>query len=393
MDKVSDTQTEVLVAIDEASAELIDLARRIHATPEVAFQEVQASQWLSETLARHGFHVERGVGDLPTAFRAELHGAGSGPGVALLAEYDALPEIGHACGHNLICTAALGAGIGLATVAKELRGKIVVMGTPAEEGGGGKVLLLQRGAFRGIDVAMMFHPASYTLTTRPSLASWRLKVKFLGKAAHAAAAPDEGINALDALVQMFVNIGLLRQQLRDDVRVHGIITYGGAAPNIIPDRAEATFSVRAADSEHAKEVLEKVINCGRAGAAATGATLQVETQKGYDAMKSNRPLADAFGRHLEALGWPLDQPPERPKMGSTDMGDVSQHIPAIHPYLAIGREIPGHSVEFRAASLSEQGFKAMLTAAKAMALTALDYFSNPTFRDEVRSAFGVTTLA
>src|SRR5712692_4693115 len=280
----------ILKAIDDAADELVGLARRIHAAPEIAFEEAKASQWLSETLERHGFKVQRGVADLPTAFRAERVASPGGPTVAFFAEYDALPEIGHACGHNLICTAALGAGIGLAAIGSKVAGKVLVMGTPAEEGGGGKVLMLQRGAFAGIDAALMFHPADYTLTMRQSLASYRLKVKFVGKAAHAAAAPYEGINALDGLVQMFVNIGLLRQQLRDDARVHGIITYGGAATNIIPDRAEAAFSVRATDSAYAAKVLEKVINCGRAGAAATGATFEHETQKGYEAMKPNRPL-------------------------------------------------------------------------------------------------------
>ena len=380
---------EVLKAVDAASAELIELAKRIHANPEVAFQEVKASQWLSETLERHGFGVQRGVAELPTAFRAEVIASGAGPSVAFLAEYDALPEIGHACGNNLICTAALGAGIGLAAVRAKVPGKVLVLGTPAEEGGGGKVLMLQRGAFAGIDAALMFHPASYTLTARPSLASWRLKVKFLGKAAHAAAAPEEGINALDAMVQMFVNIGLLRQQLREDVRVHGIITYGGAAPNIIPDRAEATFSVRAADSPHAKEVLERVINCGRAAATATGATLEADAKKGYDAIKPNRRLADAFTGHLETLGWPVDAPPERNRMGSTDMGNVSQQMPAIHPYLTIGRDIVGHTVEFRAAALTEQGFAAMLTAAKAMALTGLDVLTKLAFLEEVRADFAL----
>ncbi|HXF82839.1 MAG TPA: M20 family metallopeptidase [bacterium] len=378
---------EITAAIDAAAPDLIALARRIHATPEVAFQEVQAAQWLSGMLEDRGFRVQRGIADLPTAFRADVGGSRPGPGVAFLAEYDALPGIGHACGHNLICTAALGAGIGLAQLRERIPGTIVVLGTPAEEGGGGKVLMLERGAFRGIDAAMMFHPASYTLTDRPSLASWRLKVTFHGRAAHAAAAPDEGINALDALVQMFVNIGLLRQQLREDVRVHGIITDGGAAPNIIPDRSEALFSVRAADGEHARQVLERVLNCARAAATATGATVSLETQKGYEAIKPNRPLARAFARHLEALGWPLDPPPERNRMGSTDMGDVSQRIPAIHPYLRIGSDIAGHTVEFRTAALSEQGLAAMITAAKAMALTGLDVLTDPAFLEEVRADF------
>lgn len=377
----------ILKAVDDASEELVELARRIHATPEVGFQEMKASQWLSETLERHGFQVQRGIADLPTAFRAERAGRSGGPTVAFLAEYDALPEIGHACGHNLICTGALGAGIGLAAVASQIPGKVLVLGTPAEEGGAGKVLMLERGAFAGVDVALMFHPADYTLTTRSSLASYRLKVKFSGKAAHAAAKPDEGINALDALVQMFVNIGLLRQQLRDDARVHGIITYGGAAPNIIPDRAEASFSVRATDSAYAATALEKVINCGRAGAQATGAAFEYETKKGYEAMKPNRPLAESLQHHLEELGWPVDAPPERTRMGSTDMGDVSQKLPALHPYLTIGKNLVGHSVGFREAARSDQGFQAMLTAAKALALTGLDVMTNSGFLEQVRADF------
>jgi len=377
----------VLRAIDTASEELVGLAKRIHANPEIAFQEVQSSQWLCETLEKHGFKVMRGVAELPTAFRAEVAGKKGGPTVAFLAEYDALPDIGHACGHNLICTAALGAGIGLAAAIGEVPGKTLVLGTPAEEGGGGKIIMLEKGAFNDVDVAMMFHPASYTLTGRPSLASNRLKLKFLGKAAHAAATPDEGINALDAMIQTFVNIGLLRQQLRPDARVHGIITYGGAAPNIIPDRTEALFSVRAADRPYAEEVLKKVVDCAEAGARGTGARLEYEVKKGYEAINPNTALADTFARYLEELGWPIDPPPSRSKMGSTDMGDVSQVIPAIHPYLTIGREIAGHSVEFREAAHSPQGFKAMITAAKAMALTGYDVLTRPELMARVRAEF------
>lgn len=378
---------QILRTIDEASNELISLAKRIHAKPEIAFQEVQSSQWLCETLEKHGFKITRGVAELPTAFRAEVAGRKVGPTVAFLAEYDALPEIGHACGHNLICTAALGAGIGLAAAMDELPGNTLVLGTPAEEGGGGKVIMLEKGAFKGVDVAMMFHPASYTLTGRPSLASNRLKIKFIGKAAHAAATPDEGINALDAMIQTFVNIGLLRQQLRPDARVHGIITYGGAAPNIIPDRTEALFSVRAADRPYAEEVLKKVISCAEAGARGTGAKLEYEIKKGYEAIKPNGPLALNFASQLEDLGWPVDPPPSRSKMGSTDMGDVSQVIPAIHPYLSIGRDVVGHSVEFREAALSTQGFKAMITAAKAMALTGYEVLTDPGLLTRVRDDF------
>jgi amidohydrolase len=384
---------QVLAAIDAASNELIDLARRIHANPEIAFQERQSAALLEATLEQHGFNVERGIAGLETAFRAEITGASPGPTVAILAEYDALPEIGHACGHNLICTAALGAGIGLAAVRRHLPGRALVMGTPAEEGGGGKVIMLQRGAFEGVDTAMMFHPAGYTLSGRPSLASYRLSLKFLGKAAHAAATPHEGINALDAMIQTFSSIGLLRQQMREDARVHGIITYGGAAPNIIPDRAEAVFTVRAMDNAYARALLDRVINCAHGAAQATGATLEHTFRKGYDAIKPNPTLADTFARHLKALGYPQDTPPERPKMGSTDMGDISQVIPSIHPYVSIGpKDLPGHTVEFREAAISQRGFTAMLAAAKAMALTACDVLTKPEVLAQARQDFTSTAV-
>jgi amidohydrolase len=379
---------KIVAAIDAAAGELTALARKIHATPEIAFQERQASAWLAETLERHGFRTQRGIADLETAFRAETGGTGRGPTVAILAEYDALPEIGHACGHNLICTAALGAGIGLAAVRDQLPGRVLVLGTPAEEGGGGKVIMLERGAFAGVDAAMMFHPAGYTLSERPSLASYRLSLKFLGKAAHAAAKPDEGINALDAMIQTFSAIGLLRQQLRDDTRVHGIITYGGAAPNIIPDRAEAVFTCRAADTGYAKKVLDRVIGCAEGASTATGAKLEYAVRKGYNAIKPNHTLAATFSGHLATLGFPLDTAPERPRMGSTDMGDISQVLPSIHPYVSIGpKALGGHTIEFREAALSEKGFTAMLAAAKAMALTGYDLLSQPELMARVRRDF------
>ncbi len=379
---------QITSAIDAASGELIELARRIHAAPEIAFEERRAAEWLTSTLERHGFQVERGTSDLDTAFRAQIAGSDHGPTIAILAEYDALPEIGHACGHNLICTGALGAGIGLAAVRGSLPGRVVVMGTPAEEGGGGKVIMLERGAFQGVDAAMMFHPAGYTLSGRPSLASYRINVKYVGKSAHAAAAPDEGINALDGLIQAFVGVGLLRQQLRDDARIHGIITYGGAAPNIIPDRAEATLTVRATDDAYARELLERVGGIARGAAMASGATLEFSSRKGYDAIRPNRAMGQVFSLHMEELGFPQDSPPDRPRMGSTDMGDLSQAVPAIHPYVAIGsKDLVGHTLEFREASLSDRGLAAMIAAAKAMALTAYDLMTQPDLLAEVRREF------
>ncbi len=381
-------RAEVLAAIDAAAPELWVLALDIHAHPEIAFQERHAAERLCAALTRFGFAVERPVAELETAFRGEVRGSDTGPAVAFLAEYDALPEIGHACGHNLICTAAVGAGVGLARVVGDLSGRVVVLGTPAEEGGGGKVLLLQRGAFKGIDAAMMFHPSGVTWPIRGSLANVRLKVRYRGKPSHAASAPHEGVNALDAMIQFFVSVGLLRQQLRDDARVHGIITYGGAAANVIPDRTEAVFSVRATDRKYAQETLARVIECARGAALATGATLEHEAIPGYDAIRPNRSMAAVFGRHLQRLEWPIDPMPERPRMGSTDMGNVSHSLPAIHPYVSIGpRDLKGHTDEFREAAATDAGRAAMVVAAKAMALTALDLFIDPAFLEEVRRDF------
>ncbi|MDQ7829900.1 MAG: M20 family metallopeptidase [Armatimonadota bacterium] len=392
-DPVEPLRREVLAAVDEAAGELWALALDIHAHPEVAFQEHHAAEVLTAALARHGFRITRPVADLATAFRAEVGGDRPGPTVAFLAEYDALPEIGHACGHNLICTMALGAGIGLRRVADRLPGRVLVLGTPAEEGGGGKVLMLQRGAFAGVDAALMVHPAGVTLPARGSLASNRLKVRYLGRAAHAASAPFEGVNALDALILLFAAVGLLRQQLRDDARIHGIITYGGSAVNVIPDRAEAVFSVRAADGEYAQEAMAKVVNCAQAAAQATGATLEYEIVPGYAAIRPNRPLAEAFARHLEALGWPIDPAPERPRMGSTDMGNVSVALPAIHPYIAIGpAELKGHTVEFQEAAVSPKAREALVAAAKAMALVGLDLLTDPAFLEAVRADFAAGAL-
>ncbi|MBI4279655.1 MAG: M20 family metallopeptidase [Armatimonadetes bacterium] len=368
----------VLDAIDTRLPELIAMAKRIHANPELGFQERQASGWLTGMLEESGFTVKRGVADLETAFRAEARGKGGGPTVAFVAEYDALPDLGHACGHNLIGTAAVAAGIGLAAAVSAVGGTVAVVGTPAEEGGGGKVLMVDRGAFEGVDVAMMFHPAGYTLPFRPSLASYRLTIRFHGRSAHAAAAPDEGINALDAMIQTFVAIGLLRQQLRDDARIAGIIARGGAAANIIPDLTEAQFSVRGRDQGYAGEVLAKVVACARGAAEATGCRMEHEVRKGYEAMKPNAALAETFSRHLQAMGMPVDPPPDRPRMGSTDMGNVSQRLPSLHAYVAIGpRTLVGHTNEFRDAANTDRAYQAMAAATKAMALTGLDLLTNP----------------
>ena len=378
---------EIWREIDKLSEDLWDLALRIHAHPELGFEEYQASTWLSEALEKGGFRVERGVGGLPTAFRAVHPAEKPGPRIAILAEYDALPELGHACGHNLIAAIAVGAALGLAPFKEKLPGALLVIGTPAEEGGGGKIKLIQAGLFRDVDAAMMVHPADQTLVDRGSLAITEVKIEFHGKAAHASSEPEKGINALDAVIQTFVALNALRQHIKEGSRIHGIITHGGVKPNIVPEYAAALFYVRAPENTYRDELVEKLRKCAEGAALATGARL-VFTKVGheYKAIRPNKTMARVFGRYLAELGYP----PEEPKggMGSTDMGDVSWEVPAIHPYIRIcAGEIPGHSREFAEAAKSETAKAAMIAAAKAMAATCLELWTNPELFREVQEEF------
>ncbi|MBC7222265.1 M20 family metallopeptidase [Candidatus Bipolaricaulota bacterium] len=380
-------KAEVWKRIDELSQELWDLALRIHANPELGFEEHKASSWLTEALERGGFRVERGVGGLPTAFRAVHPAEKPGPRIAVLAEYDALPELGHACGHNLIAAIAVGAALGLAPYKENLPGALLVIGTPAEEGGGGKIKLIQAGLFRDVDAAMMVHPADQTVVDRGSLAITEVKIEFHGKAAHASSEPEKGINALDAVIQTFVALNALRQHIKDGSRIHGIITHGGVKPNIVPEYAAALFYVRAPENSYRDELVEKLRKCAEGAALATGATLTF-TKVGheYKAIRPNKTMAQVFAKYLVELGYPLEEPTGW--MGSTDMGDVSWEVPAIHPYIRIGPgEIPGHSREFAEAAKSEGARRAMLAAAKAVAATCLELWTDPDLFRRVKEEF------
>jgi len=377
---------EVIAEIDSRKDELIHISETIHANPELAFQEFKAVALLASTLEKYGFTIEKGVAGLETAFVATYKGKGEGPVIGLLGEYDALPELGHACGHNIMGTASAGAAIALRAVLDKLPGTIKMIGTPAEEGGAGKVIMAQAGVFDGLDAAMMVHPSTRTLVARRSLACQELKIEFFGKAAHAAASPDNGINALDAVILTFNGINALRQHVRDDVRIHGIITNGGAAPNIVPDYASAEFLVRAADRPYQLEVMERVEECARGAALATGAEVKLtRAPLYYDSMMPNMVLANLFAENLRQLGLEVDEPGERERMGSTDMGNVSHVVPTIQPYIAIApEEVAGHSVEMREAAVSPAGHAGMLNAARALAMTAVDLLCNP---DLVRRAW------
>ncbi len=377
-------------AIDRRKDELIAMSLRIHETPEIAFQEHKCSAMLADLLAENGFQVERGVSDLPTAFRAEF---GSGePRIAFVAEYDALPGVGHGCGHNIIGTASCAAGI----IVKELLadaggGTVLVMGTPAEEAAGGKVYMIDRGAFDGIDCAMMVHPGNRDTAIAYALACLELEVEFIGKPAHAAARPEAGLNALDAMVQAFVAIGLLRQQVRDSARIHGIITDGGQAVNVIPHHTQAKFLVRTEEDDYMDEVLKpKVLACFEGAATATGCELRHKwnEEARYKTMRTNLALADAYKANVESLGRTTVMPDSKRSMGSTDMGNVSQFLPGIHPAIAISPwDIPIHTEEFRECAKSEAGHKGLLDAAKALAMTGIDVLVDADLRKRMKDEF------
>ncbi len=374
---VSDYSQQIIIKIDQLSKNLWDISTALFEEPELAFNEFKASKILCEALAAGGYQVEKGIAGLETAFCA-TYGEAPGPKVAILAEYDALPGLGHACGHNLIAAAAIGAGLAVAAVSPKLTGQVQVIGTPAEEGGGGKIKLAKAGIFNSNDAAMMFHPASKNMVIRKSLASSRLRLEFFGKAAHAAAAPEEGINALDAMLLTFNNVNALRPGFSPYDRVAGIILKGGEAHNIVPDYTSADFSIRALSSKRRDLLVQKVIRCAEAGALAVGCRLEHTITQGYREIIPNIVLARLFSSHLERLGRQKVDPGPNERMGSTDMGDISHLVPSVHPYLAIAPEnIAGHTVEFREYSRSEAGKSAMLDAAKALAMTACDLLSDP----------------
>lgn len=384
-------KSQVQQATESLRELLLDISHTIHANPELAFKEYKAAALLTETLEQHGFSVERGSGGLETAFAATYQKCAGGPTIALLCEYDALPEIGHACGHNIIATAPIGIGLVLRPLLEQFPGTLKIIGTPAEEYGGGKIKMLRAGVFEDIDVAMMIHPSTRHMTLRGSLAFNSLTFEFHGKAAHAAAAPHQGINALDAIIITFNNINALRQQVKEDVRIHGIISDGGVAPNVIPDYTRARFIVRAKAVGYLDTVTEKVIDCARGAALATGAELKVDSRKGYANMVQNRILADLYTGNVQTMGITMEEPDPHDPMGSTDMGNVSQVIPSIHPYVAIApRGVVGHSVEMRDAACSPQGDEGLMLSVKAMAMTVIDLLVQPELVGHAREEFRQT---
>ena len=373
--------------VERARDALVALSHRIHGAPELAYEEERACAWLCELLADAGLEVERGVHGLPTAFAART---GQGPlRVVVCAEYDALPGIGHACGHNVIAAMAAGAGLALAEVADDLGLEVTVLGTPAEEGGGGKVVLLERGAFRGVHAAMMVHPSPYEQAKMPIIASTELKVRYTGKEAHAAAYPHLGVNAADALVVAQAAIGLLRQHLRTTDRVHGIVTAGGDAPNVVPAHTAGRWMVRASTVEELADVRAKVLRCFEAGALATGASLALEDeQPPYAEMHHDHGLAASYRRNAEALGREFPDSPDR-GAGSTDMGNVSLAVPSIPPTIGID-SLPAvnHQPEFTAACATPTADRALVDGAVALAWTAIDAVTDERLRARLLDGAG-----
>lgn len=376
--------------IEKMREELYKISQYIGKNPELGHEEFKASKILTEMLVNNGFNVEMGTSGLSTAFEAVYDSGLNGPSLAFMAEYDALPEIGHACGHNLIGTMSIAAAVALSRAVKEYGGKIYVYGTPAEETRGGKVTMVDEGLFNHLDVAMMVHPAECHQRSGSSLAMDAIQFEFFGKPAHAAASPHEGINALDAVIQTFNGINALRQHLTSDVRIHGIIPEGGKAANIVPDYAVAQFYVRAKQRHYLNETLEKVKRCARGASLATGARLKTSFYElSYDNMITNQTLSLAFTENLVMLGIdPNKIHDENSGSGSIDMGNVSQVVPSIHPYIQISdKPCPAHTNEFREAAMSEQGFEGLIVGAKCLANTALDVLEKPELLKSIKDEF------
>jgi amidohydrolase len=371
------------VAVQRDRDALIELSHRIHAKPELGFEEASASAWCAEQLSEAGLSVEMGVCDLPTAFVAS---AGSGPFVlAICAEYDALPAIGHACGHNVIAAAAIGAGRALAPLADDLGITVKVLGTPAEEGGGGKVLMMERGGFDGVNAAMMVHPAPGELDRMPCLAVEHFDVVYRGKEAHASAFPERGVNAADALTVAQVAIGLLRQHADFGDQVHGIVTLGGAAPNIVPAHTEAKYYVRARSLKALETWSPRVRRCFEAGATATGSTFEIVPQgPTYSEFHTDEAMANLYRENAVTLGRVFPPRGERTMSGSTDMANVSLAIPAIHPMLGLDSfPAVNHQPEFTAVAGSPIADQAVLDGATAMAWTVIDLASSSDERERL----------
>ena len=374
----ADAKARLAAAVEAARDEVLDLSHRIHAHPEPAFEETRAATWVAEVLARHSFRVEHPAGSLATAVRARRPGGrgGEGPRIGILAEYDALPGLGHGCGHNTMAASGVGAAIALASIADELPGEIVFLGTPAEERGSGKQIMIDDGLFEGIDAALLYHPCDRSHVESHPLASEDVEITFTGLQSHAASDPWKGRNALDAMIALFVSVGLWRQQLKPTARLHGIIREGGTAANIIPDRTSAWFMIRSDSESEYEGMRERFRQMCEAAAQATDTTVEVTFSGRARTMRNNQVLARLFRTNMAAYG--IEDQGDDPNAGSTDMANVSWVCPTIHPDLSIAPEgTPGHSILFRDAALTPRADETTLLAATLVAQTAYDLFADP----------------
>ena len=384
---IEELKASITGEMDTQRHQLSELNLKIHDNPELGFHEVKAAAWLTRYLDENGFSIEQGICELPTAFRAS-YGQGK-PAIAVLAEYDALPGLGHGCGHNLIATCAVGAAVASKSAVDQFGGSILVIGTPAEESSGGKVIMVDKGAFNNVDMAMMVHPGVYNTATIRALACQNLEVEFFGKAAHAAASPEAGINALEAMLQSFAAINSLRQHIKSTARIHGIITDGGEAANVVPAHSAANFIVRARDDAYLDELKQRVLNCFIGAATASGARLEYKWESTrYAPMRNNLTLARLFRQNMQSVGRRMQFFNPDSAFGSTDMANVSQVVPSIHPVVSIApKDVLGHSPRFAEAAASEAGIRGLVDAAKALAMTVVDLVANSDIVSEVKGEF------
>ena len=374
----AEAKRRVIDEVDRLAPTLLDVSHRIHERPELCFEEHFAHDLLAGVIEDRGIGVERGAYGLDTAFDARV-GAGDRPAVAVLCEYDALPGIGHACGHNIIAAAGLGAGLAAAAVAAEVGGALALMGTPAEEGGGGKEIMIRRGAFAGVGAAMMIHPANHELQTFHAIAVQRLRARYTGAAAHAAAAPEMGRNALDAAVLGYNAVAALRQHIRDDERIHGVFTDGGAKPNVVPATAAAEWYVRSATVDSLQPLKDRVTACLAGAATAAGCEVDLEwIDPVYSDMANDEALLERYVANAVELGRdPAPSSGEAKVTGSTDMGNVSQLVPSIHPMMKVAPDdVAIHTPEFADWARGDAGDAAVVDGAKAMAMTVVDCWTS-----------------
>ena len=384
---LDEAKSTICSYIDDISDELIAVSHAIHENPELGYEEHFAHEQLTKVLIDKGLDVHKSAYEIDTAFEATA--GKTGPVVALLCEYDALPGIGHACGHNIIAAAGIGAGLAASTLAETFNGQLRILGTPAEEGGGGKVRMLNRGAFESVEAVLMIHPADADLPNISSLAVQQLKATYTGKAAHAAAAPEKGINALDGAVLGYMGVAALRQHIAPDERLHGIFTNGGQKANIVPETAESTWYARSSTMDRLEVLKTRLVETLNGGAKSAGCEIQIEwINEPYAEVLDNTPILDAYMKNSELIGRVVKAPIGDGVVGSTDLGNVSHVVPSIHPMVKVAPEGTAiHTIDFEKWAKSEEADKGLLDSAKAMAMTVIDCWHDPSLLKQAKEFF------